>query len=334
MHVGKNHESCPALKVHGTIIPEVTEETYLGDILSNDGRNTKNIKNRVSKGVGIVNQIFNMLENIVFGPHYFEIAVLLRDSMLINGTMTNAEIWYNFSKSEIEEFENVDRLFFRRLLEVPETTPKEAYYLELGVLPINVLIKARRINYLQTILKQEISGMLYSFFITQWHNPTKGDWTEAVKEDLKDFNIPCDFEYIENMSQEAFKRKVKVKAKDLALTNLKKLQENHSKMEKLHYNELKLQTYLKEEQFTIYQKKMLFRCRVRMEKFGENYRAGRSQVSCPLCHVHLDNQEMAFQCSEITKELTIRGNLEDIFSETVETLTKIVEIRKHKIEDD
>ena len=84
---------------------------------------------------------------------------------------------------------------------------------------------------------------------------------------------------------------------------------------------------------------MLFRCRVRMEKFGENYRAGRSQVSCPLCHVHLDNQEMAFQCSEITKELTMKGNLEDIFSEnikleTVETLTKIVEIRKHKIEDD
>ena len=75
-----------------------------------------------------------------------------------------------------------------------------------------------------------------------------------------------------------------------------------------------------------------------MEKFGENYQAGRSQVLCPLCHVHLDNQEMAFQCSEITKELTMKGNLEDIFSEnikleTVETLTKIVEIRKQKIED-
>ena len=100
-----------------------------------------------------------------------------------------------------------------------------------------------------------------------------------------------------------------------------------------------MQTYLTDKQVTIHQKKMLFKCCVRMEKFGENYRAGRSQVSCPLCHVHLDNQEMAFQCSEITKELTIRGNLEDIFSEnikleTVETLTKIVEIRKHKIEDD
>ena len=119
---------CPTLKVHGTVMPEVLQDTYLGDILSNDGKNTKNIKNRISKGVGCVNQIFNMLENIVFGPHYFEIAVLLRDSLLINGTMTNAEIWYNISKSEVDEFEALDRLFFRRLFEVPSTTPKEAYY--------------------------------------------------------------------------------------------------------------------------------------------------------------------------------------------------------------
>ena len=113
---------CPTLKVHGTVMPEVKEDTYLGDILSNDGKNTKNIKNRISKGVGCV----NMLENIVFGPQYFEIAVLLRDPLLINGTMANAEIWYKVSKSEVDEFEALDRLFFRRLFEVPSTTPKEA----------------------------------------------------------------------------------------------------------------------------------------------------------------------------------------------------------------
>lgn len=92
-------------------MPEVNEDTYLGDILSSDGKNSKNIQNRISKGVGVINQIFNLLENICFGPHFFEIAMLLRDSMLINGTLTNAEIWYNFSNSELEEFKAFDRLF-------------------------------------------------------------------------------------------------------------------------------------------------------------------------------------------------------------------------------
>ena len=31
--------------------------------------------------------------------------------------------------------------------------------------------------------------MISKFFWTQWRNPTKGDWTETVKQDLKDFKI-------------------------------------------------------------------------------------------------------------------------------------------------
>ena len=62
--------------------------------------------------------------------------------MLINGILTNAEIWYNLTKSEIERFESLDRLFFRRLLSVAETTPKEAFYLEMGAVPVNILLKA------------------------------------------------------------------------------------------------------------------------------------------------------------------------------------------------
>ena len=185
---------------------EVTEVTYLGDILSADGKNSKNISERISKGLGIISQIFNLLDNISFGSHLFEIAVLLRNSMLINGILTNAEIWYNLSRKEINEFEKLDKLFFCKLFEVPKSTPYEAFYLELGVLPINVLIKARRIMYLFNILNQDKRSMLYSFFITQWNNPSKGDWTEYVKQDLKDFKIPQSFKLIQSKSKYTLKR--------------------------------------------------------------------------------------------------------------------------------
>ena len=48
LHIGKKRGMCPTLKVHGTIMPEVTEETYLGDILSSDGKNTKNVKQKIA----------------------------------------------------------------------------------------------------------------------------------------------------------------------------------------------------------------------------------------------------------------------------------------------
>ena len=186
MHIGRKHNLCPILKVHGTVMQEVTEETYLGDIISNDGKNNKNIKSRISKGIGIPTQILNLLDVISFGSHYIEIALLLRESLLINGMMTNAEIWYNFSDSEVKELEALDKMFLRKVLGTPGSTPSEALFLELGILPISVILKARRVNYLHSILSRDEKGMLYSLFITQWYNPTKGDWTEQVKSDLSD----------------------------------------------------------------------------------------------------------------------------------------------------
>ena len=39
-----------------------------------------------------IHLVMNILEDASFGHYYFEIALLLRESMLINGTTTNAEI--------------------------------------------------------------------------------------------------------------------------------------------------------------------------------------------------------------------------------------------------
>ena len=301
MHVGKRNSFCPTLKVHGSVIQEVTEDTYLGDVLSADGRNTKNISERISKGLGIISQIFNLLDRISFGPHLIEIAVLLRNSMLVNGTLTNAEIWYNLSKSEIYEFEKLDILFFSKLFEVPGTTPHEAFFLELGILPVDAIIKARRINYLYSILKRDKSSMLYSFFVTQWNNPTKGDWTEEVKQDLEDFGITCSFEQILKKSKLSFKNLVKAKAQDYALDNLLKKQSKHSKMKNLTYRELKMQSYLSSEEIETSEKNTISMFRTRMERFGENFRGSQGPILCPLCQTHLDNQEMSYQCLEIRK---------------------------------
>ena len=80
----------------------VAEDTYLGDIISHDGKNTKNVKSRVGKGLGIVTDIMNILGKVSLGKHYFKIGLLLRESMFLNGILTNAEVWYGITKAEIE----------------------------------------------------------------------------------------------------------------------------------------------------------------------------------------------------------------------------------------
>ena len=59
------------------LIEEKEEERYLGYILSQDGRNMKNIKARISKGKGIVTKVMSILESISFGNDFFKLAVIL-----------------------------------------------------------------------------------------------------------------------------------------------------------------------------------------------------------------------------------------------------------------
>ena len=52
LHVGCKSGHCPLLKVHGTVMQEVEEDEYLGDVICHDGNNKKNIQKRVGKGMG------------------------------------------------------------------------------------------------------------------------------------------------------------------------------------------------------------------------------------------------------------------------------------------
>ena len=63
----------------------------------------------------------------------------------------------------MKELESLDRLQFRKFLKDPISTPQESFYLELGILLIGVIVKARRINYLHYLLTRNENEMLYKF---------------------------------------------------------------------------------------------------------------------------------------------------------------------------
>ena len=121
---------------------------------------------------------------------YFKITQTLREAKFINGILTNADVWYNLGQSDLDELETVDRLLLRRILSVPETTCIEALYLETGSMDIDTIIKAKRINYLHYLIKEEGSTMLFKFFQSVVGQTCQGDWNSQVKKDLEDFQVP------------------------------------------------------------------------------------------------------------------------------------------------
>ena len=156
-------------------------------------------------------------------------------------------------------------------------------------------------------------------------------------QDLIDLKIPCSFDFIKSKSKQAFKNLVKSKVKSYALRILKTKQQKHSKMSNLQYSSLDIQSYFTSSQLKQEDKRTIFRYRVKMARYGENFRGGANSFPCPLCKTHLDNQEMSFTCPIIKKEIDIKGNSSDIYKEnihqdSIETILKISSFRKRNLE--
>ena len=82
------------LKMHDKIIN--TSE----DVICLSGSNKKNIENRRNQAIGSVSQIMSMIDQISLGHYYFEVGLVLRDSMLVSKLVSSSEVWYGVNKDQ------------------------------------------------------------------------------------------------------------------------------------------------------------------------------------------------------------------------------------------
>ena len=111
------------------------EEKYIGDIITGDGKNVKNVLSRKVKGYGIAGDILATLEEVPFGTYKIEAGLCMRNGMLINDMLTNSKVWYGLTENEITQLEEVDNYLLRKILNANSKIPKEMLYLETGATP-------------------------------------------------------------------------------------------------------------------------------------------------------------------------------------------------------
>ena len=296
IHIGKNLHKCSELFVHDFKMENVEHDTYLGDVISKDGKNTKNVEARTSKGLGILGHIMDVLKRVNFGGHYFKIAITLREAMLVGGILTNSEVWYGLKTKDIEKLEEIDRLLLRQIFQVAHSCPIEALYLETGTIPFRFIIKARRLNYLHHILTRNHDEMISKIFYAQWENVTKNDWAEQIKDDLSEFGLSHNLAEIRSCKKSTFKNKIRKRSRELAFDYLMKLKRGHSKLDDLHYNELVIQGYLDQKSIPISTARVIFKTRVRMTQYWKNFKGNRVTQICQICKdsTSIDEQQHSF----------------------------------------
>ena len=104
----------------------------------------------------------------------------------------------------MNDLEKVDEFLLRKILGAPSKTPIEYLYLETATIPIEFILKSRRVNYLYSILTRNESELINRVYKAQKRRPIKDDWYVTVQQDLKDLSIDLTEEQIKSMSKQKY----------------------------------------------------------------------------------------------------------------------------------
>ena len=259
--------------------------------------------------------------------HYFEVGIILRNSLLLSSMLFNAEAWYNVSNSELDLLETIDVMMLRKLLKTPKYTPKEMLFLELGCVPMRDLIKEKRLNFLYYILKEDPESLVHKFFQAQLKNMNKKDWVATVLEDLKELDLEnLSMVDISNMKKGSFRNLINEKIKIKAFERLQKIKLSHSKVENVEHSGIIMQKYLQpsSEKMTREESQIIFKLRCRATNIKVNMKGKYDNFECGACGQDEESQQHILDCPELNKmEKYEKIKYEKLFNGTVADKIKI-----------
>ena len=332
LHFSKLSSNCYTnLKADDSTMKKTYECSYLGDILSTRGSIDATIEQRRQKGLGICSQITGIVNGLSLGNYYFKIGFFLREAMLLNGILTNSEVWYPIKDSQLEILENIDLILLKKLTNAHSKTAKEAFYLEAGILPLKFVVMKRRLMFLHTILCRSDDDLTKQVYLVQKAVFTKGDWFAIVKADRQELKLSHTDEEISKMSQDTFRKLVKQAVEKRALSYLNSIAMGHTKSVGLIKTKLERENYFDNPIFSKSEVDLLFALRTRTvrnikKNFPTQY---KNNMTCQLCLLHVCCQEHLLVCPELTKSVNIPTDIDysDIYGNP-EKQIKIVRIMR------
>ena len=106
-----------------------------------NGSNADNIKMKLSKGKGVIKEMFFLLENIHIGQYFLHALKMMRESLFVSVITHQSEVWFNVTEKELKDLEFLDSLLLCQALPSNIKTSQCLMLLELGLEPIRYIIK-------------------------------------------------------------------------------------------------------------------------------------------------------------------------------------------------
>ena len=263
-----------------TEIEKTNEQKYLGFILSNTDNNMAHINYLKKKSHGTIRTTLNRLNSMNLGIYYFECGLILMNVMVRSSLLYACDTYYNLKETEVRQIERIEECFLRKILNTSKGCPITELYFSVGHIPARFEIQKMRLLFLQYILQQDEESLLKRFFLLQLELPTKGDWASTCLKDLKELKIDLSLEDIKKISENKFRKLLKVRSRENAFIYLKGKQGTKGKEN--NHKDLSMAEYLQPANnlITIEEKQRIFSMKNRMTNIPANYPKPNQEYTC------------------------------------------------------
>ena len=275
----------------------------------------------------------NILKEVNVGSHYFQVALLLRQAILLSSMLLNFDASLKLTQKNMRMLEKVDESLLRRVFSTLKSACLPSLYLESGSIPVRILIKGKRILFLHYLLNQDKNTLLSKMLHDQIDDPVENDWVSVTIENLKELGLDhYTFSDIKEMKKSRMKYLVKEACQDAALKYLtKEIEErNLKKMKNLKYSKLEIQEYLTCTEMTTTEKKLIFRARTGLLNLGFNM---GQKIPCFACGLENDENQhvlncviLKLSCPELMSNRSI--SFEDVYSTDLRKVKEVAKLLK------
>ena len=336
MKVGGHNNEMNEWKLGELTIDETTEYKYLGDTLTNDGKNTKNLEVRGNKIKGTSITINTIAANEVLKKVETGVLLELHEKVNIPSLLMNAESW-NLNSKDKEEMRKIEIQALKTLFDLPIHTPNPAIYYAFGILHTDIQVDKRRLTYLHKLITRDLTHWTHKALNTLTESNI--GWAKSIGKTLETYNLPTEYNVIKTITQQEWKRRIIIETEKQHILRLK---EDCHKKEK---GELRVKTktasildhitrptYKRQPikellECTKHETKTIISARYRMLECGQNFK-GTISEKCDLCDALDDENHRLNYCSKYRDtnffDDTEKADFNAIYSNNVEILREII----------
>ena len=333
MQIGKKVVAPNTWKLGEKEIKNTTNYKYLGDTVTNDNKNKRNLEIRENRIQGTIRQINTTASSDIMRGVETQVLLTLYEKSIVAGLLHNSESW-TLNMMEEQQIDKIGIRALKRLFNLPTTTPTVAILYNFGILYMTQSMDQKRFMYLHKILNRE-SDHWTKKMLTQLKTLELG-WAKNMTEKLIEYQLEQDWENIRRKTKAEWK---KIVDEAIEENNRKKLIKNcttktpegikvNTKTKTIHENLTspfyKRQTLKEIVKGTKQRTKTILLARHGMLECGKNFKGTIPDI-CRHCNINDDENHRLNECI-LLKVATQpqRCNFTDIFSNDETTLTEII----------